>query len=367
MKKFCAMVLLLTVIILTFTACKSNETEQQAEAKEAAAEQSTEEQTAEGITGEINEEEIIQEDYVLKTGTIDAVVYDSEAIANNLIEERTEQNLYVYLPPTYYESDKKYPVVYFLHGFNDSAAAYIRNVQTELDEAFSQNPSRELIIVAVDGANARGGSFYVNSPVAGNWEDYTCKEVVSYVDTNYRTIANVRSRGIYGFSMGGFGALNLAFLHPDIYGAVYAISPGVLAPGKIGDALDTWNGDRGFLKAYSMAFAYNTTPPYESIPLRDGSQTDNALLERWESGFGNWREKLDAYLALDTPLTAIGLNYGTSDGYRWIPEGIKYLSGLLEEEGVEHILYTFEGGHVIPKNELSDHLLPFFREALVWE
>lgn len=75
------------------------------------------------------------------------------------------------------------------------------------------------------------------------------------------------------------------------------------------------------LKSYSYAFAYNTSPPYDTLPLRDGSDADNTLLERWKSGYGKWQEKLDAYFALEKPLRAIGLCYGENDYYSWIPEG----------------------------------------------
>ena len=70
------------------------------------------------------------------------------------------------------------------------------------------------------------------SPVMGNWETYTVSEVVSYIDSNYHTISEAGARGICGFSMGGFASINLAFRHPDVYSAVYAMSPGLLAPGK---------------------------------------------------------------------------------------------------------------------------------------
>ncbi|HOO28771.1 MAG TPA: alpha/beta hydrolase-fold protein, partial [Lachnospiraceae bacterium] len=269
------------------------------------------------ITNEVQEEEpeeTEEEEVIVKEGTLERVEVDSAAIAENKIEENTEQKLNIYLPPSYQESDKSYPVVYFLHGFGDSPSVFVRNAKKVLDVEFSKDPSKEFILAAVDGSNSAGGSFYVNSPITGNWEDYTVTEVVSYIDQNYRTIPKAEARGICGFSMGGFAALNLAFRHPDVYTAVYAMSPGVLAPGKIEEALATWEGDQVFLKAYSMAFAYAEEPPYVAIPAEDGSDADQLLLERWESGFGNWQEKLDEYLSMQTPLKAIGFCYGTNDG-----------------------------------------------------
>ena len=72
-----------------------------------------------------------------------------------------------------------------------------------------------------------GGSFYVNSPVTGNWEDFITQDVVGYVDSHFRTLAQAESRGITGHSMGGFGALNIAMHRPDVFSAVYSMSPGL--------------------------------------------------------------------------------------------------------------------------------------------
>lgn len=322
-------------------------------------------------TGSVSEEMVSQdavsENYVLKEGTIELFDYDSAAISQNLVKEATKQKLEIYLPPSYQTSEKRYPVVYVLHGFGDATGQFIKESKRVLDNAFSKDPSKEIIFVSVDGTNSAGGSYYVNSPVTGNWDDYTSKEIVEYVDTNYRTIASSDSRGICGFSMGGFGAINLAFLHPDVYGATYAMSPGVVAPGKFESAYDSWKGDYIFLSAYSMAFAYNTEKPFITQPKRDGSPEDNELLKRWETGYGNWEEKVDAYLAKGKPLRAIGLSYGTGDGYPWIPEGTQYLSGLLADKGTENTLFPFNGGHTIPPKAMEEHLLPFFREALLWE
>ena len=364
---------MLIAIIFSFAGCNSNSKETQKDISgDGKGNKITGSAIDDGIKNGTSEEKAQApthkaEDFVLKNGTIKTDVCDSKAISQNLIKEETKHNLFIYLPPTYNESDKKYPVIYFLHGFGDSPSDFISNSQSELDQAFSKDPSKEFILVAVDGRNSSGGSFYVNSPVTGKWDDYTSKEVVSYIDSSYRTIASANSRGICGFSMGGFGALNLAFLHPDIYGAVFSMSPGVLAPGKIGDALDSWEYDSGFLKSYSQAFAYNTKSPYDTTPTRDGSNKDNKLLKRWESGFGNWKEKVEAYMKLRTPLKAIGLIYGTSDSYKWIPEGTEYLSGLLDEKGIKHTLTSIQGGHNIPYEAMTTYIIPFFQDSIEWE
>lgn len=379
MKKTIMAFLCCAVMLTIFSGCAGQTAEEkQAAAKmpaavekeEAAAKTAVEEKEDPAVAEEVSEgtEQVLEdEEIVVKEGTLERVEINSAAIGENKLDEKTEQKLHIYLPPTYQDAEKAYPVVYFLHGFGDSPSVFVRNVKKVLDPAFSKDPSKEFILVAVSGSNSAGGSYYVNSPITGNWEDYTVNEVVSYIDANYRTIAKAEARGICGFSMGGFAALNLAFRHPDVYSAVYAMSPGVLAPDEIETALDTWEGDQVFLKAYSMAFAYDENPPYTAIPSRDGSDADKLLLERWESGFGNWQEKLDAYLTKQTPLKAIGFCYGTNDGYVWIPEGTEYLSGLLDKEGIAYTMYSFTGGHILPPDFMKEQLLPFFNEALSYQ
>lgn len=110
-----------------------------------------------------------------------------------------------------------------------------------------------------------------------------------------------------------------------------------------------------------MAFAYKDQAPYIEIPSGDGSEADQILMERWESGFGNLQEKLDDYLALGVPLKSIGFCYGENDGYQWIPEGTCYLAGLLDKKGISYDIYSFQGGHILPPDFVKDQLFLFFQ------
>lgn len=89
------------------------------------------------------------------------------------------------------------------------------------------------------------------------------------IDSRYRTVAVPGGRGLMGFSMGGFGALHLALAHPDLFGAAWSLCPGVFTPGKgLGDAMRTWRGEDGFLKAYAAAFSGKTPCPRLTVPPR---------------------------------------------------------------------------------------------------
>lgn len=288
---------------------------------------------------------------------------------NNLLGDPGKEKIFVYLPPSYFDSAADYPVVYYFHGFGETPGTFLSTARRQLDKFF-EDGGDEFIMVEVAGGGYSGGSFYANSTVTGNWDDYVIKEVIPLVDLSYRTLAGAASRGICGFSMGGFGAMNLALLHPDVFAAVYAMSPGIMKDDALTEAMDTWTGDTAFLKAYSQAFAPDVSEGNTSlglIPALDGSPEDNKIAALWYGGFGNWGLKIDAYLALNTPLAAIGISYGDSDGYTWIPTGSAYFSGLLREKGIEPTEFAFEGGHQIPSRAISDHLGPFFRDNLSWE
>lgn len=69
------------------------------------------------------------------------------------------------------------------------------------------------------------GSMFASSATIGDWETFVTEELSNYVDANYQTIPTEESRGLAGHSLGGYGTLELAMKNPDIYSAIYALSP----------------------------------------------------------------------------------------------------------------------------------------------
>ena len=76
-----------------------------------------------------------------------------------------------------------------------------------------------------DAQTLYGPPLYLNSAVQGNQEDYIVNDLVSYIDSNYRTIPHFNWRAITGHCAGGYGALNLAMRHPKVFRYVGALSP----------------------------------------------------------------------------------------------------------------------------------------------
>ena len=154
------------------------------------------------------------------------------SLAGNLVGDPTTQHVFVYLPPGYARaSAKRYPTLYLLHGYSGRPEEWVKNghqgmnLTPEMDSLIAKGVAAEMIVVVPNARNAYLGSFYTNSPVTGNWEDYIYRDLVTYIDNRFRTIAKPAARGIAGHSMGGYGAFMLAMKHPDVFGSVYALAP----------------------------------------------------------------------------------------------------------------------------------------------
>lgn len=128
----------------------------------------------------------------------------------------------VVITPDNYSSAKELPVVYLLHGYNGNHLDWINKAQG-FEKAADQYG---IIIVCPDGGF---GSWYWDSPVdpTSKYETFVSDELVRSVDAKYKTIKNRKGRAITGLSMGGHGALYLAFRHQDVYGAAGSMSGGV--------------------------------------------------------------------------------------------------------------------------------------------
>lgn len=306
------------------------------------------------------------------------------ALAGNLLDDRPELPVAVWLPPSYAVTHQRYPVVYFLAGYDEAAS--IAPVGAALDDAIAGGVVPEMIAVGVSGSNALGGSFYVDSPVTGGWATAIHRDLVDWIDTHYRTTATADERVIAGFSMGGFGAFDLAMRHPDVFGAVYALSPGALAPGALAetemfaedDAIESYltmasaraageeapaltEGAR-FALAYGSAFApdVGAGPPWVDYPYSSAdTPPDPDVWDVWEAGYGGIDDELAAHHDQLASLRGIALDVGTEDPYRWIPDGTAYLADALEAAGIDVTTTTHPGGHGPVGPRVAETMVPF--------
>ena len=329
-------------------------------------------------------------------GKLVEIKIPAPSLKGNLLNDPTEQNISIYLPPGYDASpSKRYPVVYILHGFAGSNKTwmtdgeYAFNVAPIMDRLVAGGKMREMILVAPNANNAFNGSFYVNSTVTGNWEDYIFLDVVGYVDKNYRTLPRASSRTIAGHSMGGFGAVAIGMKHADIFSVIYALSPAPLGHEEGGDSAPrAWKSLNGYTKrdqlkssfdsaenlyanlfaALSAAFSPNAKReaffadfPWEE---RDGK------LQLNESVAARWKSKTPLYMIDQYKQNLLGLRgfvveFGLRDEFQSVLINVPLFSKALAERGIPHIFEIYDGTHEDKiKERLESKVLPFLSEKL---
>ena len=121
-----------------------------------------------------------------------------------------------HLPADYETSSTAYPVIYALHGmFENSAFWERRGLEPLFNDLVKQGVAPNAIVIAVDGGN----NLFINSS-KGRYQDMVTQDLIEFVDRTYRTIKKREARALLGVSMGGYGALNIAFMRPEVFGAV---------------------------------------------------------------------------------------------------------------------------------------------------
>ena len=142
--------------------------------------------------------------------------------AVNVRSEKMDKDVPVtVITPDGYGEKEAYPVIYLLHGYSDNYTSWSKNgVVGGLSDQYG------IIFVMPDGGY---DSWYFDSVITPEYqyETFVSSELVSYVDSHYKTIADRKGRAIAGLSMGGHGALYLGIRHQDVYGSMGALSGGV--------------------------------------------------------------------------------------------------------------------------------------------
>ena len=160
-------------------------------------------------------------------GTLERLTVTSELLAGNPLGDPADRPLWVYLPAgVSKDSSDAFPTIYVIQGFTGQVDMWLNrnfrepNMIERLDELFSDAGVPRAIVVFVDAWTSFGGSQFINSTSTGPYMDYLCDEVVDFVDSNYPTIAEPEHRGLTGKSSGGYGAMVVPMLRPDVFGAL---------------------------------------------------------------------------------------------------------------------------------------------------
>jgi Putative esterase len=248
-------------------------------------------------------------------GRVEEGVVDSALLRDNPLGDPHQRPVYVYLPPGYDDSDRRYPVVYTIQGYTGHVRMWFnrmpfRRPYPELaDEVFAGGTVPPAIVVYVDAWTAYGGSQFLDSPATGRYHSYLCEEVVPWVDERYRTIADRSHRAIAGKSSGGYGAMVTPMLRPDLFGSLATHAGDALFEvcyqpdfrelartlrdeydGSYDAFLADWRGrlhgtrdsDLDLIETYGYAAAYSGNPDGSvSLPFDDTGAPVDDVWSRW--------------------------------------------------------------------------------------
>lgn len=157
----------------------------------------------------------------------DSRVFDSLTFYSNILKK--VKTFALYLPKGYESSERRYPVLYLLHGGGDHPSrhrSWIQSIEMQriTDKAIDEGTAAPMIIVMPDAEM----TYYMNN-VSGKYqfEDFFIKELIPYIEKNYRCLAEKNYRTIGGLSMGGYGSLLYSMHYPELFSACAVMSAGI--------------------------------------------------------------------------------------------------------------------------------------------
>ena len=334
------------------------------------------------------------------SGKVVLLEHVSQILKGNPLGDPHVRQVAVWLPPQYDEGTRRrFPVLYDLVGFTGSGLAHIAwkafgdNVPERAARLIHDGKMGPVILVFPDCFTALGGNQYVNSSAIGNYADYLTREIVPFVDREFRTAAGREHRGCFGKSSGGYGSMIHGMKYPRTWGAVANHSGDAYFdfvyrhdwPNTLNElAKHKGKGDariRAFLKAVwkkeklshpeghalmnlCMAATYDPDPKAPlgfRVPF--DLDTGELIPERWRA----WQRHDPINLVAkyrDNLKTLRGLyiDCGSRDQYH-IHFGSRILSKRLKEAGVRHTYEEFPDNHSDIDYRM-DVSLPFLYRAL---
>jgi enterochelin esterase-like enzyme len=312
-------------------------------------------------------------------GTLDTLVVESELLADNPLGDPAHRPLYVYRSPgVELDHPKPLPSVYFIQGYTgqidmiENRDAMSPTIVERIDAMFAGGDCPPAIVVFVDCWTSYGGSQFLNSTSTGRYQDYLCDEVVEFVDERYPTAADRDHRGLTGKSSGGYGAMVVPMMRPDVFCAMGSHAGDALFEvSYLADFRDTARSLRDDFEgswdvffeklAEAESFDFDKFSPfmiyamgacYTPDPDRPGKallpfdlETGRLIDDIWE----RWLEFDPVRMAPRhadelRSMRRIYLDAGKSDEW-YLDLGAQAFAAELDKLGVEYTLELFEGKH----------------------
>ena len=359
-----------------------------------------------------------------KQGTVVVLEHVSKLLEGNPLGDPHVRRVAVWLPPQYDRGvtrsrGRRFPMLVDMAGYTGSGLAHIgwknfsENIPERASRLIHDRRMPPAIIVFPDCFTALGGNQYINSSAIGPYADYLTKEIVPFVDREFRTLAAREHRGCFGKSSGGYGAIIHGMKYASTWGAIadhsgdayfdfvywrdwpntltelakYRAKPGRAGrvdivkqakgagrgvdDGRIRRFLDAvWKkhklsqGEGDALMIICMAATYDPdrrAPNGFRVPFN--LETGELIPERWKA----WREHDPVNLVAKhrnnlRSLRGIYIDCGWRDQY-YIHYGTRILSRRLHAAGVKHTYEEFDDTHSDVDYRL-DVSLPFLAKAL---
>lgn len=331
-------------------------------------------------------------------GRLVEITIDSQALADNQLDDPAQRSVAVYLPPGYDEDDPTgYPMFVGLAAFGGSGfkllnwQSFGESLAQRVDRLIAEGEMGPVVLVLPDGFTRLGGNQWIDSPVMGRWEGFVLDELIPTVEAQFRVRPGAEHRAVFGHSSGGYAALIHAMKHGEQWGAVASHSGDVgfelLYGRELPDALamlaaygndpqdfldELWAGDRiggrqfNTLMMLAMAATYAPEP---GAPLGIRLPVDADTCARDQRRWARWLAHDPAELA-EAPesiesmkgLRGLYLDCGSRDEH-FLHFGSRALVRKLVDTGVNHVYQEFDGGHSGVSYRL-DVSLPFLYRAL---
>jgi len=314
-----------------------------------------------------------------KPVAVDRIKIHGTALEGNLEANAVDREVLVYLPPSYAANkNRRYPVVYALHGYSIGAAQWAQEIHVPqtIEGAFAKG-AQEMIVVLPDSKTVHNGSMYSSSVTTGDFERFIARDVVNYIDAHYRTIPRRTSRGLVGHSMGGYGASRIGMRHSDLFGSLYIMSPCCMAPRGAGPAnpesekaleavktpADSAALPFGLRAQLATAAAWSPNPKnpplYLDLPTRNGVVQQD-VLARWTANAP--LVFVHQYVGNIRQYRAIAIDVGDKDGLR---AGAAQLHEILDTYGIANSFEIYPGTHTSAVAvRFQNYVMPFFGRNL---
>jgi len=322
-----------------------------------------------------------------KPVTVEHIKIHGTSLEGNLEGDTVDREVIVFLPPSYAkDKHRRYPVVYALHGYSIRAEQWTHEIRVPqtIEGAFAQG-ANEMIVVLPDSKTIYNGSMYSSSMTTGDFENFIARDVVTYIDAHYRTIPERTSRGLVGHSMGGYGASRIGMKHPDVFGALYIMSPCCMSPMGSGALTDEMKEraianekkvagakspaelaaqSPGFGAAqFAMAAAWapdpKNPPLYFDLPTKDGIPQPEIQAKY---AANSPLAFVDQYIGSLKQYRAISMDVGDQDGLRF---DAATLHNILDNYGIANSFEIYHGTHTSAvADRFQNHVMPFFSKNL---